>query len=134
RRRAVLYPHRALASAQQLHAPIAFEQVEQRAGGLAARAGEAAVALHEQTSVVVRERKQALELLEVGEPERRVAGLARPQQLAAAAQAQVLLGQTEAVLRRAHQRQAIAADFGESLAAKQQADRFLRAATDAAAQ
>ena len=61
-------------------------------------------------------RQQALDLLEVGDAERGVAGLAGAEQLAAAAQPQVLLGEAEAVLGLAHQREALAAHVGEAFA------------------
>jgi hypothetical protein len=78
--------------------------------------------------------QQRGDLLEIGDAERRVARLARAQQFAAAAQAQVFLGQQEAVLRLAHQRQPFAPHFADHVAAQQQAGRFLAARAHAPAQ
>jgi hypothetical protein len=78
--------------------------------------------------------QQRGDLLEIGDAERRIARLPRAQQFAPAAQAQVFLGQQEPVLRLAHQRQPLAPDFADHVAAQQQARRFLAPAPDPPAQ
>src|SRR3546814_11890032 len=59
--------------------------------------------------------------------------LLEPEQLAAASQFQILLGDHEAVVGLAHPRQPLARGFGEILRAQQEAYRLRRAAPDAAA-
>src|SRR3954468_2488785 len=111
------------ARAKQLHRRIAFHQVEEHPRRLAARALQPAVAVDEEPGVVARRLRQLGYLLGRGEAELRLARLLRSEDLAGAPQPQILLGDSEAVVRLAHQGQARSAGFAQRVAAKQEADR-----------
>ena len=92
-------------AAEQPHGVMTLEQVQERrvAPRRAHRRGSASPAAHARPRLGPGE--QVLMVLEIGEPEAGRAALAEPQHLARATQAQVFLGDREAVLGRAQQRQ-----------------------------
>ena len=92
------------------------------------------IAGEDQPGVVAGDFQQVGMGLDAGDLEARRAGLARAQQLAFAAQLQVFLGDEEAVLGLAHDRQPALGGFAERVLVEQHAGRRLRAAPDAAAQ
>jgi hypothetical protein len=118
------------------------EEAQEEAGGAAALAGEARIAFQQGLRVAVGDLHQGA-LAEGGrrfvlaaqaEAELRLAGLAGAERLAAAAQAEVLLGDDEAVLGVAQDEQALLLALGQVFGMDQQAARRLGAAPDAAAQ
>src|SRR6185503_8941331 len=95
---------------------------------LAARAGKAAVAVEQQQRIALRDRRQLGDEVEGGDPEPFLARLAGAEDLARAAEAQILLGDAEAVAGLAHQGEPRPADLGQGHPADQQAAALARAA------
>ena len=79
---------------------VALHQVEERAHRLAARRDEVGVLVEEQARIVLGDPHQLGLHLEVGDAEARQAGLGDADQVPRPAQAQILLGDAEAVLGR----------------------------------
>src|SRR3712207_3762701 len=112
-----------LAASQKRHCGIPLEQVKQDARRAAALPFEAAVAVDQQSCVVARRRGKLLDLLGRRQAELSFAGLPRAENLAGAAQPQVLLRDPEAVIGLAHQAQSGAGGLAQRIPAKQEADR-----------
>ena len=124
-----------LAGAQVvLHGVVAPEQVEQGAQRRAPLGLQLGIALDDQAGVVARRLQQLAVGREVGQPHVGQAALPGAQQLAGAAQAQILLGDAEAVLGLAHDGEPRLGGLAERLGVEQQAGRLGGAAADAAAQ
>ena len=117
-----------------LHGIVAAEQVEQGAQRGAALGLQLGIALDDQPGVVAGGLQQLAMGGEVGQPHVGQAALAGAQQLAGAAQAQVLLGDAEAVLGLAHDGEPRLRGLAERLGVEQQAGRLGAAAPDPAAQ
>src|SRR5215813_9547191 len=123
-----------LPRADQADRLVAFEQIEQHPQRFATFAGERGIAAEHQGGVVAGGLQELAVGLDAGDAEARHAALAGAEHVAFAAQAQVLLGDAEAVLGLAHDGEARFRGLAERRAVEQEAGRVLGAAADPAAQ
>src|SRR5205085_5946797 len=117
-----------LTAANQPDRLVALEQVEANSRRLPARTGKPAVALEEQLRVALRDRRQSDHVLRSRRAKRLLAGLTRPEDFAGTTKPEILLGNPEAVVGLAHQRQPGAAHLGQAWAAYEKAGALPRAA------
>ena len=97
---------------QPCQAVLLAEDREQAAGGEAARADQPGVALQQHGGILVGDLAQIIRARHIGQTIAGLAGLPRAESLAAAAQAEILVGDEEAVLGVAQQGQAPPGDRG----------------------
>src|SRR5262245_66365790 len=97
---------------------------------LPALGGERRVARQEELGLVARGADELAVCLDAGDAEARHAGLPRTEDVAFAAQSEILLGDAKAVLRLAHDVESRLGGFAQRPAVEQQAGRMLPAAPE----
>ena len=124
-----------LATAQGLHAPVAFQQIEHHARCLSTFGiGKSALAFHEHIGIGIGGIDKARNLFQAGDGEALLAALLGAKQFATAAQLQIFLRQQTTVLLAFHQFEAFLARFTQFVRAQQETGRFLTAPPHAATQ